>query len=117
MVGITISKEQYEYETTNNLTPEKLKYLRVSGLQPSGDGSFEFRLQDYRDVDETFDRILSVGMFEHVGTQNYGEFFSVARRCLKEDGIFLLHTIGIGYTHCPQVEPWFNKWVLFSLVH
>ncbi len=54
----------------------------------------DIRVQDYRDVNEQFDRIVSVGMFEHVGFHNYKEFFSVAKRCLKNDGIFLLHTIG-----------------------
>ena len=109
MIGITISKEQYEYETSNSSTPEELAYLRVPGLKSTGNSNFEFRLQDYRDIDGAFDRILSVGMFEHVGIQNYDEFFSVVRRCLKDDGIFLLHTIGIGYTHCHQVDPFFNK--------
>ncbi len=54
----------------------------------------DIRVQDYREVTEEFDRIVSVGMFEHVSKHNYKEFFTVARRCLKEDGIFLLHTIG-----------------------
>lgn len=67
MVAITISKEQYTYATTTDLEPSELAFLRVPTLNPAGKGSFEFRLQDYRDVDETFDRIFSVGMFEHVG--------------------------------------------------
>lgn len=54
----------------------------------------EIRLQDYRNLDGVFDRIYSIGMFEHVGSKNYPVFFSVVRRCLKEDGLFLLHTIG-----------------------
>ena len=91
------------------MKPEELEFLRVPGLKPTGSGSFEFRLQDYRDLDGTFDRIICVGMIEHVGVRNYDEYFSVIRRCLKDDGIYLLHTIGIGYTHCQQVDPWLNK--------
>lgn len=67
MVAITISKEQQSYATTTDLEPGELAFLRVPTLTASGMGSFEFRLQDYRDVTETFDRIVSVGMFEHVG--------------------------------------------------
>ncbi len=54
----------------------------------------DFRLQDYRDVKETFDRIVSVGMFEHVGAKRYDEYFRNVRRLLKDDGVMLLHSIG-----------------------
>lgn len=54
----------------------------------------EIKLQDYRDVNEKFDRIVSVGMIEHVGYKNYREYFQIAHRNLKDDGLFLLHTIG-----------------------
>ena len=49
---------------------------------------------DYRDIDEKFDRIASVGMFEHVGPKNYRTYMEVAHRCLNPGGLFLLHTIG-----------------------
>ena len=52
MVGITISKKQYEYATTTDLEPEELEFLRVPGLNPKGTGKFEFRLKDYREVTE-----------------------------------------------------------------
>lgn len=51
-------------------------------------------LQDYRDLNDQFDRIVSVGMFEHVGPKNYDTYFTVVDRNLKPEGIFLLHTIG-----------------------
>ncbi|GAP35057.1 cyclopropane fatty acyl phospholipid synthase [Piscinibacter sakaiensis] len=54
----------------------------------------EFRLQDYRDIDGRYDAIASLGMFEHVGRRNDAAFMRVARRCLADDGLFLLHTIG-----------------------
>ncbi len=76
-VGITVSAEQVE------LGKEMCKDLPV-----------EIRLQDYRELNEKFDRIVSVGMIEHVGYKNYKTYFRVANRCLKDDGLFLLHTIG-----------------------
>jgi cyclopropane-fatty-acyl-phospholipid synthase len=77
VVGVTVSYEQYQ------LAKERCKGLPV-----------DIRLQDYRDVNEKFDRIISIGMFEHVGHKNYREYMEVASRCLKEDGLFCLHTIG-----------------------
>ena len=110
MIGITISQEQYEYARSVDLKPHELEHLRVQGLRPIGSGSFEFRLMDYRDLEpEQFDRIYTIGMFEHVGIHNYDQFFTIMRRCLKDDGLFLLHTIGIGYTNAPQTDPWLNK--------
>ena len=76
-VGITVSRDQAE------------QARRSCGHLP-----VEIRLQDYRELDEPFDRVLSVGMFEHVGVRNYRLFMEVVRRCLGRDGLFLLHTIG-----------------------
>jgi len=81
VVGITVSKEQLKYSMEHG-----------RGLP------LEFRLQDYRDVHETFDRIVSIGMFEHVGHKNYREYMRTMRRNLAEDGIFLLQTIGADKT-------------------
>ena len=92
-VGVTISKEQAEFAR------ESCKNLPV-----------EVRLQDYRELDEKFDHIISLGMFEHVGPKNYKTYMQVASRCLKENGLFLLHTIGANYTrHSP--DPWINKYI------
>lgn len=76
-VGVTISREQVEWAQE-----------RYAGMP------LEFRLQDYRALNERFDRIASVGMFEHVGAKNYRTYMRVAHRCLEDDGLFLLHTIG-----------------------
>jgi cyclopropane-fatty-acyl-phospholipid synthase len=92
-VGITVSKEQVE------LGEEMCKGLPV-----------EFRLQDYRDVNEKYDRIVSVGMIEHVGYKNYRTYFKVANRCLKEDGLFLLHTIGEAKS-VKSSDTWTNKYI------
>ena len=77
VVGITVSKEQVE------LARKLCKGLPV-----------EIRIQDYREVNEKFDHVVSIGMFEHVGYKNYRTFFKTVHKCLKDDGLFLLHTMG-----------------------
>jgi len=93
VIGITISKEQIEYAKQN-----------------SDNMDVEFRLMDYRDLDEKFDAIYSIGMFEAVGYKNYEEFFEVVRSCLKEEGAFLLHTIG-GNESTTTADPWVEKYI------
>jgi cyclopropane-fatty-acyl-phospholipid synthase len=92
-VGLTISREQAE-----------LGQARCAGLP------VEFRLLDYRQIDERFDRIASLGMFEHVGRHNLRTYFEVVRRCLAADGLFLLHTIGINYRN-PVPDPWIDRYI------
>ena len=91
--GITISKEQEQY------AKESCKDLDVS-----------FELKDYRELNTQYDRIVSIGMFEHVGYKNYKQYMEVAHRCLKEDGLFLLHTIGRN-SSARATEPWINKYI------
>jgi cyclopropane-fatty-acyl-phospholipid synthase len=92
VTGITISKEQVE------LGQEVCKGLPV-----------EIKLQDYRSMTGQFDHIISIGMFEHVGPKNYATYMDVAARCLKDDGLFLLHTIG---QQLPvKAEPWIEKYI------
>ena len=67
-------------------------------------------LQDYRSLAGTYDRIVSVGMFEHVGHKNYDVFMDKARSLLAEDGLFLLHTIGSNEPH-HSVDPWIEKYI------
>ncbi len=93
VVGITVSREQ-----------ASLARERCRGL------SVQIRLQDYRTLREKFDRIVSVGMFEHVGYKNYSSFMQVVRRCLKKDGLFLLHTIG-GNQSVKSTNPWTEKYI------
>jgi len=95
--GITLSEEQFE----------------VSRRRAGGAGLLDrvhFELQDYRFTTGTFDRIVSVGMFEHVGVQSYDEYFQACRRLLKEDGVMLLHTIGRSGTPYPT-NPWITKYI------
>ncbi|TAL20003.1 cyclopropane fatty acyl phospholipid synthase [Patescibacteria group bacterium] len=93
VVGITVSKEQV------SLGRELCRGLPV-----------EIRLEDYRDVRGTFDHIVSLGMFEHVGYKNYRRFFEIVRRSLAEDGFFLLHTIG-GKRSSRTTDPWIAKYI------
>ena len=93
VVGITVSKEQVE------LGKELCKGLPV-----------EFRLQDYREVNEKFDKIVSVGMIEHVGYRNYRQYFEIAKRNLKDDGLFLLHTIG-DIRSLKSTDAWTHKYI------
>jgi len=70
----------------------------------------EIRYQDYRDVNEKFDTIVSIGMFEHVGVKYYRGFMEKARALLKDDGLFLLHTIGSHRTR-KTTDPWIDKYI------
>jgi cyclopropane-fatty-acyl-phospholipid synthase len=67
-------------------------------------------LDDYRSLDARFDRIYSLGMFEHVGFRNYRTYFEVARRLLAPDGLFLLHTIGSNVSE-QAVDPWIERYI------
>ncbi len=93
VVGVTVSKEQAV------LARELCKGLPI-----------EIRVQDYRDLNEKFDHIISLGMFEHVGVKNYRDYFEVANRCLKKDGLFLLHTIGYKVSQLTS-DPWIEKYI------
>lgn len=92
-VGVTVSSEQAEL-----------------GRKRYGHLPIEFRLQDYRKLNEPFDAIASVGMFEHVGRKNYQTYMQVAHRCLKDEGLFLLHTIGKNITHSAP-DPWVDRYI------
>jgi cyclopropane-fatty-acyl-phospholipid synthase len=70
----------------------------------------EIRMQDFRDLEGRFDHVVSIGMFEHVGPRNYDAFFTVARRCLADDGLFLLHTIGTN-AKSRDVDTWTKKYI------
>ena len=93
VVGLTVSKEQQQYAQQD-----------CQGLP------VEIRLQDYRQLNEPFDCIFSIGMFEHVGYKNYAEYFQVVRRNLHDKGLFLLHCIG-GNQSVTQTDPWIAKYI------
>jgi cyclopropane-fatty-acyl-phospholipid synthase len=93
VLGVTVSKEQVA------LGRELCQNLPV-----------ELRLQDYREVTGTYDAVVSIGMFEHVGHKNYAEYMRVVERCLAKDGIGFLHTIG-GNKSFSTGEPWTDKYI------
>ena len=93
VTGINVSEEQNRYAA------ELCKGLPV-----------RIETQDYRDQKGVFDKVVSIGMFEHVGVKNYRNFMKVADRCLKKDGIFLLHTIGSN-TSLYSCDPWITAYI------
>ncbi len=101
VVGITVSEEQ-------------ARLARETARDRSEAAPVEIRLADYRSLtperDGTFDRIYSLGMFEHVGVKNYRTFLEVTRRLLAGDGLFLLHTIG-GNRSVTQTDPWIDRYI------
>lgn len=91
-VGITPAYEQVALAT------ERCKGLPI-----------EIRLDEYRNLTGSYDHIVSLGMFEHVGYKNFRTYMEVARRCLKDDGLFLLHTIGANKS-LTTGDPWLRKY-------
>jgi len=93
VVGVTVSEEQAKLARENN-----------RGLP------VEIKLADYRSLTGKFDRIVSIGMFEHVGYKNYPVFMKLARKLLKDDGLFLLHTIG-GNDSSSRIDSWVERYI------
>jgi len=97
VTGVTLSEEQHAVAT---------RRVAEAGLT----GQIDIRLQDYRDVRGTFDRIVSVGMFEHVGAPQYDAYFHVVHDLLAADGVALIHTIG--RSGPPDITaPWIDKYI------
>ncbi len=97
VLGVTLSEEQ-------------IGRARRIADQRGLSGRVRFDLTDYRAVQGSFDRIVSVGMFEHVGLRHYDEFIGTCRRLLSDDGVMLLHTIGC--TDAPGLtNPWLTRYI------
>ncbi|AMN42932.1 SAM-dependent methyltransferase [Rhodoplanes sp. Z2-YC6860] len=97
VLGVTLSNEQFQCASGR-------------AAEKNLSRSVEFRMQDYRDVPETFDRIVSVGMFEHVGVGYYDAYFQKCAELLDDDGVMLLHSIG--RSEGPNVtNPWIAKYI------
>ena len=94
--GVTLSDEQFEYSC---------KRKREESLD-----KVEFELKDYRNVNEIYDRIVSIGMLEHVGTPHYQEFFNKVYNLLNLKGVALIHTIG-RFDQPGYPSPWINKYI------
>jgi cyclopropane-fatty-acyl-phospholipid synthase len=97
VLGVTLSKEQHA------LAQERAQKAGVSDR-------VNFELRDYRELDQKFDRIVSVGMFEHVGVPRYNEFFQHVNKLMPDDGVMLLHSIG--HMSPPSTaSPWLRKYI------
>ncbi|MDA9709478.1 cyclopropane-fatty-acyl-phospholipid synthase family protein [Candidatus Pelagibacter sp.] len=97
VLGVTLSENQYKYS---------IQKAKSEGLE----NQVRFRLADYRDLKEKFDRIVSVGMFEHVGRKFYGTYFNAISKLLNEDGVALIHTIG-SVNPPRDPHPWITKYI------
>lgn len=97
VVGVTLSTEQ--------------QALAAEGIKSAGlDNRVRIELRDYRELSDRFDRIVSVGMFEHVGVGHYGEFFAKVNDLLDDDGVMLLHSIG-KMSPPGTASPWLRKYI------
>ena len=97
VLGITLSKNQLEYSI------KKAKELNL-------ENQVSFKMMDYRELNEKFDRVVSVGMFEHVGRKFYSKYFSTVSKLLKKDGVALIHTIG-SVNPPRDPHPWITKYI------
>ena len=97
VTGITLSKNQFNY------CVKKVKELNL-------ENQVTFKLIDYRELNEKFDRIVSIGMFEHVGRKFYKKFFKQVEKLLKDDGVSLIHTIG-SVNPPRDPHPWITKYI------
>ena len=97
VTGITLSENQFEY------SKNKAKEMNLSN-------QVDFKLTDYRQLNEKFDRIVSVGMFEHVGRKFYKTYFNTVFKLLNEKGIALIHTIGSSMPP-RDPQPWITKYI------
>lgn len=97
VTGVTLSREQHGYSMRRAARSSAAERVR-------------FELRDYRELDGRFDRVVSVGMFEHVGKTNYPEFFARLNEFLTEDGIALIHSIGYADTPAP-INPFIRKYI------
>ena len=93
-MALTLARDHGAIVTGVTLSEEQLREARARAAAEGLADRVRFELLDYRAVTEKFDRIVSVGMFEHVGVGHYREFFETVARCLKPDGVALVHAIG-----------------------
>lgn len=98
VTGLTLSEEQHRVATER---------VRRAGLE----GQVTIQMVDYREHDQRYDRIVSVGMFEHVGTPNYRTYFDKVRQLLNDDGVAMIHTIGRCGPPSAGTNPWIRRYI------
>jgi len=109
-LGLYLAREADANVTGVTLSDEQVKVSRERARKAGVDEGVQFRLEDYRNLTGKYDRIVSVGMFEHVGTQHYPEFFAKVRDLLTDDGVAVLHAIG-RMEPPGSTNPWLRKYI------
>lgn len=109
-MGLTLAEETGAEVVGVTLSEEQLKVAQRRAEERGLSGQVEFRLQDYRTLKENFDRIVSVGMFEHVGIGHFPEYFARVHHLLTQDGVALIHTIG-RLDGPGATNPWIAKYI------
>jgi cyclopropane-fatty-acyl-phospholipid synthase len=109
-LGLYLAEMTGAHVTGVTLSSEQLRLSNVRAKEKNLTRSATFQLLDYRDVDGRFDRIVSVGMFEHVGVDFYGTYFRHCADLLADDGVMLLHSIGRS-TGPDATNPWIAKYI------
>ena len=109
-MALTLARDFGARVTGVTLSENQLATARRRAAEAGLERTTEFRLQDYRDISETFDRIVSVGMLEHVGVPFYGAYFDQVATLLDRDGLALIHTIGSLAPPGAQAE-WITKYI------
>ncbi|MGC8469888.1 MAG: class I SAM-dependent methyltransferase, partial [Acetobacteraceae bacterium] len=109
-LALTLAREWGAEVTGITLSEEQLAEARARAAAEGLDGQVQFELRDYRAVTGQYDRIVSVGMFEHVGVPNYATFFATLRDRLAPDGLALMHSIGRSDTP-GSTNPWIAKYI------
>ncbi|HEY0182253.1 MAG TPA: cyclopropane-fatty-acyl-phospholipid synthase family protein [Rhodopila sp.] len=109
-MALTLARDFGVHVTGVTLSHEQLAEARARAASEGLEDRVQFELLDYRAVTETYDRIVSVGMFEHVGIGHYRTFFNTVARCLKPDGVALIHAIG--RSNGPgSTDEWLQKYI------
>jgi cyclopropane-fatty-acyl-phospholipid synthase len=109
-MALTLARDYGARVTGITLSVEQLTEARARAHAEGLSDRVNFELVDYRSIDRQFDRIVSVGMFEHVGLPNYQAYFETVNRCLKPDGVALVHAIG-RFDGPAATSPWLAKYI------
>ncbi|SIT81243.1 SAM-dependent methyltransferase [Pontibaca methylaminivorans] len=109
-MALTLARDFGAHVTGVTLSKNQLATAKARAREAGLEDQLDFRLQDYRELSESFDRIVSVGMLEHVGAPHYAEYFNQVGKLLTADGVALIHTIGRNAP--PDVpSPWIDKYI------
>ncbi len=109
-MALTLARDHGARVTGITLSEKQLEVARQRARDEGLEDRVDFRLQDYRHLDERFDRVVSVGMLEHVGVPHMRQYFSKVHDVLEPDGIALIHTIGRS-TPPSATSPWLRKYI------